>query len=390
MSLSVCLLTRNEEAHVARALRSVAGLADEVIVADTASRDRTAQIAAGLGARVVQFPWDDDFAAGRNFVLGHAAGDWVLWLNATEELLPASHAALRECLTRDNVFGYFVLVQHPMDEDPTAGFGEALDLRLFRRRPDVRFVGRLHPTFTPEVVEAVRRDGLAVAPCGVTLRAVPSGERGESKLRWTARLLDLELHDRPGQLHYLIEYGRTLLRLNDARGHDVLAEAAGQVAAVRDAAAAPALKVQALLDYLLDTQPGSVRGPLTRADAHELAQRWFPASPPLLYKCAEDCFRRDDFRRARELLERLVHLGKTGGYDRSRAFDPGLVGDDAVINLAACHRRLGDLDRAEQCYRQLLDSPHFRAQAARELAAVQAERRPGGPFSFTITSEGVE
>ena len=49
MSLSVCLLTRNEEEHIAAALRSVAGVADEVLVADTGSRDRTAQIAAEMG-----------------------------------------------------------------------------------------------------------------------------------------------------------------------------------------------------------------------------------------------------------------------------------------------------------------------------------------------------
>src|SRR6266481_1881193 len=89
MSLSVCLLTRNQEMDLPRALRSVAGLADEVIVADTASTDGTAQVAAGLGAKVVQFPWNDDFAAGRNFATGQAIGDWVLWLNADEELLPA-------------------------------------------------------------------------------------------------------------------------------------------------------------------------------------------------------------------------------------------------------------------------------------------------------------
>ena len=72
MSLSVCLLTRNDEEHLARALRSVAGVADEVVVADTGSRDRTVQIATELGARVLQFAWEDDFGAGRNFLIGQA------------------------------------------------------------------------------------------------------------------------------------------------------------------------------------------------------------------------------------------------------------------------------------------------------------------------------
>src|SRR5205807_9817388 len=112
MSLSVCFLTRNEEASLARALRSVAAVADEVIVADTASQDRTAEIAAGQGAKVIQYQWDEDFAAGRNFTVAQATGDWILWLNADEELLASCHAHLKACLPLPSVFGYFVVLQN--------------------------------------------------------------------------------------------------------------------------------------------------------------------------------------------------------------------------------------------------------------------------------------
>src|SRR5437016_5060097 len=100
MSLSVCLLTRNEEKNIARALRSVEGLADEVIVAETGSRDRTAEIAADLGAKVYPFTWDDDFAAGRNFAIEKATGDWIFWLMPDEEMLSDSHAVVRTCMSR--------------------------------------------------------------------------------------------------------------------------------------------------------------------------------------------------------------------------------------------------------------------------------------------------
>src|SRR3712207_1588794 len=97
MTLSVCLLTRDEEKTIERAIRSVQGVADEVVVADTHSRDRTAEVAASLGAKVTPFHWTDDFAAGRNFTVNLATGDWVLWLNGSEELLPGSHDPLRRC-----------------------------------------------------------------------------------------------------------------------------------------------------------------------------------------------------------------------------------------------------------------------------------------------------
>src|SRR3954468_21593572 len=100
MSLSVCLLTRNDEDKIAQALLSIAGVADEVVVADTGSTDATARVAADFGAKVLHFPWDDDFAAGRNFALDHATGSWVFWLNPDEELLPSTWAFVRPLLGR--------------------------------------------------------------------------------------------------------------------------------------------------------------------------------------------------------------------------------------------------------------------------------------------------
>jgi glycosyltransferase involved in cell wall biosynthesis len=72
MSLSVCLLTRNDAATVAAAVASVREVADEVLVADTGSTDGTVEAAAGAGASVSQFAWEDDFAAGRNHLVARA------------------------------------------------------------------------------------------------------------------------------------------------------------------------------------------------------------------------------------------------------------------------------------------------------------------------------
>jgi hypothetical protein len=376
MSLSVCLLTRNQELHLAGALRSVAGVADQVVVADTGSRDRTVAIATELGADVHHFAWDDDFAAGRNFTLAQARGDWVLWLNADEELEAASQPQVRLCLQQDGVFGYFVRVLKQLQVGDSEQFAETTDLRLLRRRPDVRFVGRLHPAFEPGLVEAVKAEGQQVPYTGVVLRAHANPEeRDENKLHFRRRLLEKELRDRPGQLRYQIDYARTLLLLHDPQGHAVYAEAVEQVLPQRQAARPPSVAVQTLLEYLLTVPPEHCRSALPREEARALALRWFPASPPLLYLHAEHFFRQGEYRQAIELLERLLTLGRTGAYDRARMFDPGLVGEDALINLAACYRQLGDLERAEHCYRQLLDSVHYRNDAARHLAVVQEQRR---------------
>src|SRR5262245_26410617 len=159
MDLSICLLTRNEEANLPRVLGSVAGLGAEVVVADTGSTDRTAAVAAELGAKVVSIAWDDDFSAGRNAALAAATGERILWLNPDEELSAASDLHVRLCLVRDDVFAVAVRVQALLRADQPAADAETLQVRLFRRRPEVRYVGRLHPEFAVPLEDLARREG---------------------------------------------------------------------------------------------------------------------------------------------------------------------------------------------------------------------------------------
>lgn len=366
--LSVCLLVRDEESNLERALGSVAGLADEVVVVDTGSTDRTVAVAEALGARVEVIDWDDDFAAGRNRALELATGDWVLWLNPDEELLPESGPALRAALEADDVFAFAVRVRHVARAGRLDEAVETTDVRLFRRRPGLRYVGRAHPSFPAERLEAEAREGRRLELGEVVLRrhaylSVPT----EPKLRWAARLLERELADRPGQLPYLIEYGQTLLRLGEPRGHAVMAEALARVLPGRTSPTAPSPDVQVLLEYALTTPPERHGAPLSPGEAADLALRWFPASPPLLWAVAEHLFRRGDLARAAVLLERLLQLGRAGTYDRSRAFDPGLLGASTLRNLAECYRGLGRRDRAVACLRDLLDDERYRDEAARRL-----------------------
>ena len=377
-SLSACFLTRNEESTIARAVRSVAGVADEVVVVDTHSDDRTAEVAAAAGATVTQFTWGDDFAAGRDYTVRRAKGDWVLWMHGGEELLPEGHAALRDCLARENAFGFFVRIQNVTGNAQGA---ETADLRLFRRRTDLPqlFRGRLHPHFHPDVLDAVRREGLEVSPCDVVLRhhAEP-GPPGPSKLRFNLRLLEAELHERPGQLPYLIEYGRTLLLAEDPRGHDVLAQAAARVASLRDLPSPPSTKVQVLLEYVLTSPAQRADGPLSYDDARDLALRWFPDSPNVLWALAQQSFRRREYADAAEHLRRLLVLGRSGAYDRSHGFDPGIVGNEALINLGACYLQMRRFDEAEACLVQLVNDPRLSAQAVKVLEVARKWRQGKG------------
>jgi tetratricopeptide (TPR) repeat protein len=92
--LTLCLITKNEEALLPGCLDSVKGVVDEIVLVDTGSTDRTMELARAAGATVLERPWDDDFAAPRNLAARHAKGGWILMLDADERLAPGAGRAL--------------------------------------------------------------------------------------------------------------------------------------------------------------------------------------------------------------------------------------------------------------------------------------------------------
>jgi glycosyltransferase involved in cell wall biosynthesis len=87
MTLSVCIITLNEEANLARTLKSVKDIAEEIIVVDSGSTDGTVTIAQSFGAKVFVEPWKG-FARQKNSSLAKAGCDWILSLDADEEVSP--------------------------------------------------------------------------------------------------------------------------------------------------------------------------------------------------------------------------------------------------------------------------------------------------------------
>ncbi len=98
MNLSVCIITLNEEANIARTLESLRGLADEIILVDSGSTDRTVSLARARGAKVFSEPWKG-FAPQKNSALAKATGDWILSLDADEEVSPELAASIKRLLT---------------------------------------------------------------------------------------------------------------------------------------------------------------------------------------------------------------------------------------------------------------------------------------------------
>jgi tetratricopeptide (TPR) repeat protein len=160
MTLSLCMIVKDEEAMLGRCLEAVRPAVDEIVVVDTGSADATVQIAESFGARVLHHAWDGDFSAARNASFDAATGDWIMYLDADEVLVADDVQRLRALAGRTwrEAF-YLVETNHTGDlEDGTAITHDAL--RVFRNRPEYRFEGRIHeqiahrlPSYVPERME---------------------------------------------------------------------------------------------------------------------------------------------------------------------------------------------------------------------------------------------
>ncbi|MFZ3132914.1 MAG: glycosyltransferase family 2 protein [Desulfosporosinus sp.] len=84
ISISLCMIVRNEENAIARCLDSTKGIPDEIVIVDTGSSDRTKEIVTEYTDKIFDFNWIDDFAAARNFAFSKANMDYTLWLDADD------------------------------------------------------------------------------------------------------------------------------------------------------------------------------------------------------------------------------------------------------------------------------------------------------------------
>jgi tetratricopeptide (TPR) repeat protein len=140
-TVSLCLIVRDEEELLPGCLAAATPAADDLVVIDTGSTDRSVAIARSFGARVLHVPWRDSFSEAKNAALDAAAGSWALFLDADEHLEPGGAAAIRELATTGGEA--FALRMTSLTGDGTSSVTHAA-LRLWRNRPTYRFEGRVH------------------------------------------------------------------------------------------------------------------------------------------------------------------------------------------------------------------------------------------------------
>ncbi len=216
-TLSVAMIVKNEEDMLAGCLDSVKNIADEIIITDTGSTDRTIEIAKSYGAKVFQMEWKDDFSAARNNSLMHCTGDWVLYIDADERLTQESQKNIKTYISKalPDVGALICTIESAHNYlDGNSEVHRGGYPRLFRNLgyPKVKFVGRVHEQISPSLMEAgytFAISDLKIMHLGYNV----SREEMEQKVRRNYRMLIAHVQEEPLNGYAWFQLGQTLAQM---------------------------------------------------------------------------------------------------------------------------------------------------------------------------------
>jgi tetratricopeptide (TPR) repeat protein len=224
--VALSMIVRNEAATLRRCLESVRGVVQELLIADTGSSDGTPDLARECGARVIEIPWESDFAAARNRALEGLQSPWVLSLDADEVLDPAAGPVIAQLAAGDGVAGYQVTIRNyvgsleerlwdrparPNDSgwlpaQAYPAYVEHENVRFFRRDPRVRFSGRVHESVGP----SIERAGLRLGPAAFRIHHFGLAADQPTRARKNALYRELgrqKVQEMPGSAQAHLELG---------------------------------------------------------------------------------------------------------------------------------------------------------------------------------------
>ena len=198
--ISQCMIVKNEEKNIEKALSWGKEILWEQIVVDTGSTDKTVEIAKQMGAKVFFFPWKDDFAAAKNYALQQASGNWIAFLDADETFSKKDAEQLKKLLEKIHKNKEIDFVRckmlHVKNSESKENIAASCQDRIFRNTPQMQYRYRIHEQLYHKIKEIPRgydaQEELVIIHTGYGVEV-----NREEKGKRNARLLEKELQENP-------------------------------------------------------------------------------------------------------------------------------------------------------------------------------------------------
>ena len=145
-TISVCIIAKNEEKHISDCIKSVLPVADEIILLDTGSTDKTIEIAESFDkVKVYQTEWENDFSKARNQCISYAKSDWILCIDADEILQEYAQKNLKTYLENHHLKDKALVVKF-LGEDYEPGLISQIYYKagIFKNHKGIKFILPFH------------------------------------------------------------------------------------------------------------------------------------------------------------------------------------------------------------------------------------------------------
>ncbi len=326
VTISLCMIVKNEERILARCLDSLKGLMDEIIIVDTGSTDKTKEIAAAYTDQIYDFAWTGDFSEARNFAFSKAKMEYIYSADA-DEVLDAEN---REAFSRMKqvLLPEIEIVQmyyaNQLENGTIYNYDRELRPKLFKRNRTFRWEGAIHEQvgITPVIYDSE-----------ICIQHLPEENHKDRDLAAFARLVERgESLDK--RLHNI--YAKELFISGDAP--DFLAARAFFQASCADGNRGDEELMEAAC---VAARAARLAGDV--ADFFKYAMKAVTAGG-----CAEICYELGSFYRERQDFDEAVVWLYNAAYETESVLNIHSGGDLPLRGLAACYQALGNEEQAAE------------------------------------------
>jgi len=320
--LSQCMIVKDEEQNIERALSWAKDIAYEQIVVDTGSTDRTVQLAEKLGAKVYHFEWINDFSAAKNYAIKQATGDWIAFLDADEYMSAEDATKLINLLeSLDNSTGSYsagsnsignkdtgsnnetTILQMPWHQLNDNGKVTTIDVqnRVFRNIKEVYYVGKIHE-YLHGCGEIKYIDDIAIIHTGYA----ETEFREKGKAERNIEMLRAGLETKPNDMTmkaYLADALNSKNVMNDFSDNDDVAEADAIFSEViKSDEKIPEYLKKKSYEYAIRKIWDKPKKNRECVELCEKAIKIFPDKPDFYYYCSVKLNEMGEYKKAWELL----------------------------------------------------------------------------------------
>ncbi len=211
--ISVCIIAKNEEKNIERCLKSIHKYPFEIIVVDTGSTDKTKELAAPYANKLLDFPWEENFSAARNFSIANASHDWILVMDCDEWINKMDFNRIQKLINQyPHAIGRLKRDNLCYDKDHNTLHSEDLVERLFDRRL-YEYEGTIHE-------QVVKRDRSQAYGIEIPLWITHTGYHGTSeeifaKSERNLRMLQAALEKSPEDPYLYYQLGESYMLISD-------------------------------------------------------------------------------------------------------------------------------------------------------------------------------